>query len=217
MFKHLTKDDFVNFSGGAYGGDTIGDQIGRQNGFTNHMHYRPYDNTNVSASLRRAGVKGVILSREDTDHGRNSVNSALGRNFKDNISGNLQGRNFYQVDNSDTIICIGTMSSTSSISGGTNTAFQLAIVQNKNLFLWDLITQKWYGYSFEESRLLPCSTPVLTPHYSIVGTRDIEDYNIKDKSSGQWVSRPQYVGKEKADNAYKAIQNVFRKTSHLIS
>lgn len=217
MFKHLTKNDFVNFTGGAYGGDTIGDKIGRKHGFMNHMHYRPYDNTNVSASLRRAGVKGVILSREDTDYGRDYVNSALGKNFRDNIAGNLQGRNFYQVDNSDTIICIGFMTSPSSISGGTNTAFQLAIVQNKNLFLWDLNTQRWYGYSFEESKLLPCSTPVLTPHYSIVGTRDIEDYNVKDKSTGQWVSRPQYVGKEKADKAYKAINNVYRKTSKLIS
>ena len=69
--------DFTNHTGGAYGADTFGDTIGREFGFTKHMHYRPYDNANLSATLRKKGIKGQHLTRAETDHGRNEINKLL--------------------------------------------------------------------------------------------------------------------------------------------
>ena len=44
--------NFINHSGGAYGGDTFWDQIGREFGVTNHKHYKDAGNPNLSQQLK---------------------------------------------------------------------------------------------------------------------------------------------------------------------
>ena len=48
----LNSTGFTNHSGGAYGGDTFWDLIGREFGVTNHKHYRDAGNTSLSQQLR---------------------------------------------------------------------------------------------------------------------------------------------------------------------
>ena len=206
--------DFTNHSGGAYGADTLGDLVGREFGFNNHKHYRPYDNTRMSASLRKNNIPPVQLTRAETDYGRDMVNRLLNKNYSDNITGNLQGRNYYQVANSTSVYCISKRLNSNTISGGTNTAFQLAIVQNKPLYLYDVEVHKWYQYNYVTCQLesMGDNTPILTKDYSIVGTRDIEDYHVKDKLTGQWGSRPQFLGTICSRTTKEAVRQLFKNT-----
>jgi hypothetical protein len=45
--------DYVNHSGGAYGGDTFWDMVGRKFGVQEHKHYRESSNTNLSQKLKK--------------------------------------------------------------------------------------------------------------------------------------------------------------------
>lgn len=212
-------EDFTNHSGGAYGADTLGDIVGREFGFNNHFHYRPYDNPNMSASLRKAGVRSHLLTRAETDHGRSSINRLLNKQYKDNISGNLQGRNYFQVTNASSVYCFGKMLTSGSIKGGTNTAFQLAIAQNKPLYLYDVEVHEWYQYNYITRQLesIGDTTPILTKDYSIVGTRDIEDYHVKDRLTGQWGSRPQFLGAQTARIVREAMRDLYQSTLNALA
>ena len=212
--RPLSPADFTNHTGGAYGADTFGDTIGREFGFTKHMHYRPYDNANLSATLRKKGIKGQHLTRAETDHGRNEINKLLNGRYQDNIVGNLQGRNYYQVANSRAVFCISKIVGMASISGGTNTAFQLAIRMNKPVYVYDVEVFEWYQYNYLTHQLesMGGETPILTKEYAIVGTRDIEDYHIKNKATGQWGSRPNYLGDKTSRIVQEAIRDLYRVT-----
>ena len=178
------------------------------------MHYRPYDNANLSATLRKKGIKGQHLTRAETDHGRNEINKLLNGRYQDNIVGNLQGRNYYQVANSRAVFCISKIVGMASISGGTNTAFQLAIRMNKPVYVYDVEVFEWYQYNYLTHQLesMGDETPILTKEYAIVGTRDIEDYHIKNKATGQWGSRPNYLGDKTSRIVQEAIRDLYRVT-----
>lgn len=214
MNRKIILSDFVNHTGGAYGVDTFGHIIGKAMGFENHRHYRPYDNIKVSKTLQKRLVEGVILTKTETDIARNKVNKYLGKKFKDDISGNLQGRNFLQVNNADSVFCFSRKLSDNSISGGTNTAFQLSIIMNKPVYLFDIIQLQWYHYDTVLKKLVKCEIPILTKQYAIVGTRDIEDYQIFSKDSNKWESRKEYIGDDNSLEVKLAILNLYKNTLH---
>lgn len=64
----------------------------------------------------------------------------------------------------------------------------------------------------EQWKLIPCDSPILDKQYAIVGTRDVEDYHVKDKRTGMWDSRPQYLGKEVENKVVKAIAKLYENT-----
>ena len=208
----LNPSNFNNFSGGAYGTDTFSEIIGREFGFISHTHFRPYDNIKMSATLARTVAQPTILSEEETEYGRDQVNHLLDKNFKDNIAGNLQGRNYYQVSNSDSVFCFSKRITRSSISGGTNTAFQLAIKLNKPVYLFDVLELKWFMYNTTTESLEECPTPTLTQNYSIVGTRDVENYSIMDRQTKQWIPRKEYLGIDTENAVKNALRDLYRKT-----
>jgi len=220
---------FTNHSGGAYGGDTYWDMIGREFGVTNHKHYRHAGNTSLSAQLKKAGVEAEVLTEEQMDTARTEVEKLLGEKYPDTIQGNLQVRNYYQVANADAVFAIAeitqvvdkdapknTTDITKSVNsykhivkGGTNTAVQLGIKLGKPVYVWDLATQSWYKWDgnrwFEET-----DTPTLTKNFAGIGSRDIESYNIQKE--GKWVPREQYKGSEVEAAAKQAIRDVYEKT-----
>ena len=83
-------NEYTNHTGGTYGADTYGCVIGIEYGFNNHNHYRPYDNIRLSKKLRDKGLKPVILDEHSIKQNRHRVNKILGKNYQDNIAGNLQ-------------------------------------------------------------------------------------------------------------------------------
>jgi alkylated DNA repair dioxygenase AlkB len=234
--------DLVNHSGGAYGGDTYWDIIGREFGVTQHMHYKDVDNPNLSQKLRNAGVKATILTDEQMNFARNEVRRLLGIDYsikstdteKQILQKNLQVRNFYQVYNADAVYAIAKLDNSvdtskpdnftditksiksykfDKVKGGTNTAVQLGIKLNKPVYVWDITTEKWY--KFDGTQFEEIETPTLTKNFAGVGSRDIENYNVQKE--GKWRPREEYVGKEKEEKAKEAIRDVYANTLKAIT
>jgi hypothetical protein len=206
----LNPEDFVNHSGGAYGADTLWDIIGREFGVTDHKHYRDKENSNLSKKLKNI-TNATILTKDQINESREKVNKLLNKNYKDDIQGNLQSRNYYQVKNADAVFAISKLKNNKrEVSGGTNTAVQLAIIMEKPVHVWDVNTEKWYTY--KNGKFVEEDTPTLTKNFAGVGTRDIENYNTFNKATKKWESREQYVGDEKAKKAEQAIRDVYEKT-----
>ena len=213
----LVSTGFTNHSGGAYGGDTFWDIIGREFGVTNHKHYRDAGNTSLSQQLRNKGIKAEILTEEQMNFARQKVKELLGIEYKNDLRGNLQVRNFYQVYNADAVYAIATPDDKpndyTSVKGGTNTAIQLAIKLGKPVYLWSTISQKWYKYEVLQSGLagfVQTETPVLTKNFAGIGTRNIENYNIQ--KDGKWQPRKEYLGDRVSKAAQQAIRDVYEKT-----
>ena len=211
--KKLDPKTITNHSGGAYGADAAWDIVGREFGVVNHKHYRDSANTRLSARLKKSGVKAAILTKEMMNAARAEVAKLLGITYKDDIRGNLQVRNYYQVSNADSVLAIAEIdpkSKNRGVKGGTNTAVQLAIKMGKPVYVWDTNSEQWYVYS--KDGFVVSDTPVLTENFAGVGTRDIENYNVPNKATGKFEPRPQYMGADKQAKAEQAIRDVYAKS-----
>lgn len=219
MNSSCDKEDilnkYVNHSGGAYGTDTAGDCIGRHYGFTNHNHYKPYNMLKGGPKLLKNLNSSIIpVSAEQLRDCRNKVNKILGTNFKNNIAGNLHSRNYLQYTNADNIYCISTIINNHTISGGTNTAFQLGIKDlSKNVYVFDLKSMKWYEYL--DGLVEIDGPPALSYNYSIIGTRTIDDYHVRKVDSygnSYYAENDNYIGDELKESVWLEIAQIFKNT-----
>lgn len=203
--------DYTMNSGGAYGGDTYWDVIGRQFGLTKINHFRPADNQRLSKTLRDRNVKPFSITNEQSNYAREQIKQLTGRELPYDIGGELLARDFYQVDKSDGVFAIANITSSQrAVEGGTNMAVQVGIKQGKPVHVYDLNTESWYQYNQSTGRFEVEDTPVLTKSFAGVGTRNIQNYKVN--KNGQWVDREGYVGYDKALNAANAIKAVYQKT-----
>lgn len=203
--------DYTMNSGGAYGGDTYWDVIGRQFGLTNINHFRPADNQRLSKTLRDRNVKPFSITHEQSNYAREQIKQLTGRELPYDIGGELLARDFYQVDKSDGVFAIANItSSQKAVQGGTNMAVQVGIKQGKPVHVYDLNTESWYQYNQSTGKFEVEDTPVLTKSFAGVGTRNIQNYKVN--KNGQWVDREGYVGYDKALKAANAIKAVYQKT-----
>lgn len=203
--------DYTMNSGGAYGGDTYWDVIGRQFGLTNINHFRPADNQRLSKTLRDRNVKPFSITHEQSNYAREQIKQLTGRELPYDIGGELLARDFYQVDKSDGVFAIANITSSyKAVQGGTNMAVQIGIKQGKPVHVYDLNTESWYQYNQSTGRFDVEDTPVLTKSFAGVGTRNIQNYKVN--KNGQWVDREGYVGYDKALKAANAIKAVYQKT-----
>lgn len=203
--------DYTMNSGGAYGGDTYWDVIGRQFGLTNINHFRPADNQRLSKTLRDRNVKPFSITHEQSNYAREQIKQLTGRELPYDIGGELLARDFYQVDKSDGVFAIANITSSyKAVQGGTNMAVQVGIKQCKPVHVYDLNTESWYQYNQSTGRFEVEDTPVLTKSFAGVGTRNIQNYKVN--KNGQWVDREGYVGYDKALKAANAIKAVYQKT-----
>lgn len=203
--------DYTMNSGGAYGGDTYWDVIGRQFGLTKINHFRPADNQRLSKTLMDRNVKPFSITHEQSNYAREQIKQLIGRDLPYDIGGELLARDFYQVDKSDGVFAIANItSSQKAVQGGTNMAVQVGIKQGKPVHVYDLNTESWYQYNQSTGRFEVEDTPVLTKSFAGVGTRNIQNYKVN--KNGQWVDREGYVGYDKALKAANAIKAVYQKT-----
>lgn len=203
--------DYTMNSGGAYGGDTYWDVIGRQFGLTKINHFRPADNQRLSKTLRDRNVKPFSITHEQSNYAREQIKQLTGRELPYDIGGELLARNFYQVDKSDGVFAIANITSSyKAVQGGTNMAVQVGIKQGKPVHVYDLNTESWYQYNQSTGKFEVEDTPVLTKSFAGVGTRNIQNYKVN--KNGQWVDREGYVGYDKALKAANAIKAVYQKT-----
>lgn len=207
--------DYTMNSGGAYGGDTYWDVIGRQFGLTNINHFRPADNQRLSKTLRDRNVKPFSITHEQSNYAREQIKQLTGMELPYDVGGELLARNFYQVDKSDGVFAIANITSSyKAVQGGTNMAVQVGIKQGKPVHVYDLNTERWYQYNQSTGRFEVEDTPVLTKSFAGVGTRNIQNYKVN--KNGQWVDREGYVGYDKALKAANAIKAVYQKTFNTV-
>ena len=64
------------------------------------------------------------------------------------------------------------------------------------------------GFSNNKGVFQKTETPILTKNFAGIGSRDIENYNVK--KDGKWQPREEYVGKEKEEKAKQAIRDVYK-------
>lgn len=209
--QNNNPQDYTMNSGGAYGGDTYWDVIGRQFGLTNINHFRPIDNQRMSKTLRDRNVRPFSITLEQSNYARKQIKQLTGRELPQDLAGELLARDFYQVDKSDGVFAIANItSSQKAVEGGTNMAVQVGIKQGKPVHVYDLNTESWYQYNQSTGRFEVEDTPVLTKSFAGVGTRNIQNYKVN--KNGQWVDREGYVGYDKALKAANAIKAVYQKT-----
>ena len=209
--QNNNPQDYTMNSGGAYGGDTYWDVIGRQFGLTKINHFRPADNQRLSKTLRDRNVKPFSITHEQSNYAREQIKQLTGKDLPYDIGGELLARDFYQVDKSDGVFAIANItSSQKAVQGGTNMAVQVGIKQGKPVHVYDLNTESWYQYNQSTGRFEVEDTPVLTKSFAGVGTRNIQNYKVN--KNGQWVDREGYVGYDKALKAANAIKAVYQKT-----
>lgn len=209
--QNNNPQDYTMNSGGAYGGDTYWDVIGRQFGLTKINHFRPIDNQNMSKTLRDRNVKPFSITHEQSNYAREQIKQLTGRELPYTLAGELLARDFYQVDKSDGVFAIANItSSQKAVEGGTNMAVQVGIKQGKPVHVYDLNTESWYQYNQSTDKFEVEATPVLTKSFAGVGTRNIQNYKVN--KNGQWVDREGYVGYDKALKAANAIKAVYQKT-----
>ena len=209
--QNNNPQDYTMNSGGAYGGDTYWDVIGRQFGLTKINHFRPIDNQNISKTLRDRNVKPFSITHEQSNYAREQIKQLTGRELPYTLAGELLARDFYQVDKSDGVFAIANITSSQrAVEGGTNMAVQIGIKQGKPVHVYDLNTESWYQYNQSTGRFEVEDIPVLTKSFAGVGTRNIQNYKVN--KNGQWVDREGYVGYDKALKAANAIKAVYQKT-----
>lgn len=209
--QNNNPQDYTMNSGGAYGGDTYWDVIGRSFGLTKINHFRPIDNQNMSKTLMDRNVKPFSITHEQSNYAREQIKQLTGRELPYTLAGELLARDFYQVDKSDGVFAIANItSSQKAVEGGTNMAVQVGIKQGKPVHVYDLNTESWYQYNQSTGKFEVEDTPVLTKSFAGVGTRNIQNYKVN--KNGQWVDREGYVGYDKALKAANAIKAVYQKT-----
>lgn len=209
--QNNNPQDYTMNSGGAYGGDTYWDVIGRQFGLIKINHFRPADNQRLSKTLIDRNVKPFSITHEQSNYAREQIKQLTGRELPYDIGGELLARDFYQVDKSDGVFAVANITrSQKAVEGGTNMAVQVGIKQGKPVHVYDLNTESWYQYNQSTGRFEVEDTPILTKSFAGVGTRNIQNYKVN--KNGQWVDREGYVGYDKALKAANAIKAVYQKT-----
>jgi hypothetical protein len=160
---------YTNHSGGANGADTWWEKIGKEYGVDQHNQYwhgtkTPTGNFEISNEEIEEGWQQVL-----------KANLSLKRRPNAAKHKSLLGRNWFQVKNSDGVFAIGKLASPATVDGGTGWAVQMAIDNNKPVYVFDQETMDWYEYSYKLNRFIRTTTPKLTKNFAGIGSRKLTE------------------------------------------
>ena len=206
-----TFENHVLYTGGAYGADTLFGVLADQYGVGKQFHIRPIGNTKIHKTLVKLRYGPLVAPEDKLAFARDKIQELIGLKLTSNLGNNLKARNYFQVSNSESVLAVAKLKpDMKSVKGGTSVAVDLGIALNLPVYVLDVTTESWYMYDSIAKKFTPFSgVPPLTRKFTGVGTRDIENYNIKDKVSGNWVSRKEFVGEEKAETLSSILRQVF--------
>jgi hypothetical protein len=188
--RPIDLTNLVCHSGGAIGSDTVFETIGEEFGVkTNAYSYK----TKLHTSPNK-----VEISNEDFREGVIEINKANKSLYRFGIQKymNLLARNWAQVKYSDQVFAIGTIIQPGKkggekgyynngryevVSGGTGYAVQMAINNNKEVFVFDQDKDRWYRWSFDSLKFIELSEiPSITEsNFAGIGTREIKSNGVK--------------------------------------
>lgn len=169
--------EWVNHSGGCEGADMYWETEGNKYNvfsiaysFSNHTQY---------------GENRLILTEDELWEGWKNIQKAsvgikrpLGKIQFNPYIRNLLCRNWFQVKGGDAIFAIGTLqnSNYSIVNGGTGWAVQMAIDNQKPIYLFEQNLDIWLIYDYNLSKFVEIDyIPTLTKHFAGIGTRDLKD------------------------------------------
>jgi hypothetical protein len=163
--------NYNNHTGGAKGSDSYWDEIGREFGVTNHLHY-------WYGKMNPKSLPEHEITEEDYLEGVEMINQANKTLKRQNIDKYmpLLARNWVQVKNSDAIYAISVIKGIK-VAGGTGWSCQMAIDTNKELYVFDQEKEKWYFWN--NNKFEVCVTPRLTKDFAGIGTREINESGIQ--------------------------------------
>ena len=206
-----TFENHVLYSGGAYGSDALFSILADQYGVGKQFHIRPTGNTKIHKTIVKLGYAPLVVPEDKLTLARDKIQELIGLKLTSNLGNNLKARNYFQVSNSESVLAVAKLKSDmKSVSGGTDVAVQLGIALKLPVYVLDVHSESWHIYdSNSEKFILFSGVPPLTRKFTGVGTRDIENYNIKDKVSGNWVPRKEFVGEAKAETLSSILRQIF--------
>ena len=208
----MNLSNFVMYSGLAKGGDNTFMNLASKYGVGRQIHIRPVGNLGNTKNLPN-GVEVLVAQVEHLLKAVDKIDELLGIKLKLGTGANLLARNYYQVNKSESVLAVAYLTGDfKSVKGGTRMAVDLGVALGLPVYVLDVATESWYSYNYKDNQFqLYNGIPTLTRKFTGVGTRDIENYNIKDKLTGQWVSREQFVGQDKANRLIALMEQVFIK------
>ena len=204
---------YVLYTGGAYGADALFGVLAHKYGVGKQFHIRPVGNEKIHKSLSKLGLQPLVAQSDNLFKAVNKIKELLGIELRLGTGSNLLARNYYQVNKSESVLAVAYLTGDfKSVSGGTRIAVDLSIALNLPTYVLDVSSEAWYSYNYETNQFqLYEGIPPLTRKFTGVGTRDIENYNIKDKLTGEWVPRAEFVGHDKANRLIALMEQVFIK------
>jgi len=172
----LAASQFVNHSGGAPGADTAWRDEGLLYGVNDQRHYYHGDR-----GPKNAPNGNIRISEELFEEARKHVykaNETLLRkpdNYMD-----LLARDWEQVRNSDAVFAVkALMPNRRTVDGGTGWAVQMAIDNNKPVYLFDQEQEKWFFYNYSTQIFEETDVPTLTQNFAGVGTKNLNEAGRK--------------------------------------
>lgn len=191
--RQIKASRFTNHSGGAEGSDITWDTIGRSFGVTAHRHYY----TGVKGPKNAPHGNQDISNTAVEDEGRTKAAEAAADNWGYTYSTMKDERlirNWAQVKFSDAVFAIGTivkagerifpdqpgdtrLAIREAVTGGTGYAVGMAIRAGKPVHVFDQTRNGWY--TWDGSKFVKEDTPILTPNFAGIGTRNPNDAGRK--------------------------------------
>lgn len=156
------QDKYVNHSGGAVGSDSYWDAIGEKYGVVSERYY--YGNKTPNGNHQ--------ITQEQFEEGKEHVlkaNETLHR-IPDAYM-NLLSRNYAQVKNADAIFAVGHLKN-GIVDGGTGWAVQMAIDDNKPVYVYDQVRKQWFSNINSQWQVFS-GIPKLTKNFVGIGTREL--------------------------------------------
>lgn len=153
---------YVNHSGGAVGSDSYWGAIGEKYGVVSEHYYygnkTPNGNHQITQEQFEEGKEHVLKANE-TLHRRPDAYM------------NLLSRNYAQVKNSDAIFAVGHLKN-GIVDGGTGWAVQMAIDDNKPVYVYDQVRKQWFSNINGQWQVFS-GIPKLTKNFAGICTREL--------------------------------------------
>ncbi len=165
--------NYTCHSGGANGSDIFWENEGNKYGVKT-VAYSFYNHRQESKTPK-------ILTVDELNEGFEHVmiaSKSIKRNPKQQYQyvKNLLSRNWYQVKNSEAIFAVGKLLNIKTVSGGTGWAVQMAIDNNKPVFVFDQELNYWLMYVYEVMEFKQLyNSPILTENFAGIGTRELNE------------------------------------------
>lgn len=163
-------------SGGCPGADMEWEREGEKYGVTTISYSFP--------GHVHEGKNPKILTTSELNEGWDHVLVA-DKTLKKNVQNipstymkSLLCRNWFQVKNADVVLAIAKSMTPTTVEGGTGWAVQMAIDNQKLLFVFDQEQNQWMEFIWTFHVFARTFDPMLTQNFAGIGTRDLKDNGI---------------------------------------